>query len=99
MGSGSFGSPPTDESIRAKLAAFRQQPSGGRWNTPKHLGRVLAISREAPHTPDDHTLIWLVQGTLHPQLQSKMRLTSENQQWQTFAEYSSSLRKIGRAHV
>jgi hypothetical protein len=97
MSSGNFGSPPTDNSVRDKLVSFQQRKQSGQWNTPRHLSKMLGIIQQAINKPDDHTLIWFVQRSLHSQLQSKMQLTAANKPWESFADYCSSLRNVGAA--
>jgi hypothetical protein len=79
------------------LCSFQQRKQSGQWNTPRHLSKMLSIIQQSINRPDDHTLIWLVQRSLHPQLQSKMQLTANNKPWESFADYCSSLRVVGAA--
>jgi hypothetical protein len=99
MSSGNFGSPPTDNSVRDKLCNFQQRKQSGQWNTPRHLSKMLSIIQQSINRPDDHTLIWLVQRSLHPQLQSKMQLTANNKPWESFVDYCSSLREVGACNM
>jgi hypothetical protein len=89
MRSGNFGSPPTENSVRDKLCSFQQRKQSGQWNTPRHLSKMFSIIQQSINRPNDHTLIWLVQRSLHPQLQSKMQLTANNKLWESFADYCS----------
>jgi hypothetical protein len=95
--SGNFVSPPTDNSVRDKLCSFQHRKQSGQWNTSRHLCKMLSIIQQSINRPDDHTLIWLVQRSLHPQLQSKMQLIANNKPWESFADYCSGLREVGAA--
>jgi hypothetical protein len=97
MSSGNFGSPPTDNSVRDKLCSCQQRKQSGHRNSPRHLSKMLSIIQQSINRPDDHTLIWFVQSSLHPQLLSKMQLTANNKPWKSSADYCSSLREVGAA--
>jgi hypothetical protein len=97
MTSGNFGSPPTDDSVRDKLASFKQRKVAGQWNTPRHLSKMLAIIQQAPTRPDDKSLIWFVKGSLHPALRERMQLTPDNKPWSSFPAFCTALREVGAA--
>jgi hypothetical protein len=95
MTSGNFGSPPTDDNVRDKLASFKQRKVAGLWHTPRHLGKMLAIIKQAPTRPDDKSLIWFVKGSLHPALRERMQLTPDNKPWSSFPAFCTALREVG----
>jgi len=97
MVSGNFGSPPTDNSVRDKLASFKQRKVAGQYNTPRHLSKMLAILQQAPNRPDDRTCIWFILNSLYEALQLKMQLTPDNKPWASLADFTTALREVGAA--
>jgi hypothetical protein len=62
--SGNFGSPPTDNSVRDKLCSFQQRKQSGKWNTPRHLSKVLSIIQQASNSSNSIAMQLLLASRL-----------------------------------
>lgn len=78
MGSGTFGVPPTDRSVRKKLQAFKQRLP---LDTPSFLNLFLENCAKAPTQIDSQTKIHLFLEAAHPLIADKYELPPDGGMW------------------